>query len=126
MPNILQDATLLVRISGTEGIGVTLSTTDDALELGPEFQPGGAMFDWYFEMIEGQWLAWVPVWNGVPTDYNPTGRRFKRKQLQLMAQQEAFDKAGVSGFAVAETADELLERAEEVARLGERIRKHLG
>lgn len=64
------------------------------------------------------WGARIPAWNGQVTDYNPSGRRFKRKELQLMAQQHAFDQAGVSGFTAAKTAHELLERAKVVAKLG--------
>lgn len=63
------------------------------------------------------WSSQIPVWNGRVTAYNPSGRRFTSRELRLMAQQEAFDETGVSGFVAATTADELLERARAVAAL---------
>ncbi len=33
------------------------------------------MLDYYANV----WLAWLPVWNGQVTNYNPSGRKFKRK-----------------------------------------------
>lgn len=74
------------------------------------------------QMFADSWVAHVPIWNGKPTNYNPGGREFKRRDLELMAQQEAFDQAGISGFPVADTADELLVRAKDVAELGRRLR----
>jgi hypothetical protein len=68
------------------------------------------------------WASWIPDWNGKHTDYNPSGRSFKRKELRLMAQQETVDQAGVSGFDVAATAEDLLQRAQEVADLGAALR----
>ncbi len=69
------------------------------------------------------WLALVPVWNGQITNYNPSGRKFKRKELRLMAQQEALDCLGNNGLAVTETADDLLTRAREIAAIGAEYRR---
>lgn len=85
---------------------------------GPDHPEHRTWFDFYV----GSWQAYVPVWNGEPTNYNPSGRKFKRKELALMAQQEGFDQTGTSGLEVAATAEELLTRAKEIAELGRRFR----
>jgi hypothetical protein len=70
------------------------------------------------------WLARMKTENGRVTQYNPSGRKFKRKQLKLMAQQWAFDSLGVNYSEHAATADELLERAEAMSRLGATFKHH--
>jgi hypothetical protein len=69
------------------------------------------------------WLDNVHTWNhGRRSVYNPAGRKFKKRELALMAQQEGFDRAGISGFPPAQTAEELLERAQAVAEFGASFR----
>jgi hypothetical protein len=79
-----------------------------------------AMFDQNAEA----WSARMRADNGRVTSYNPSGKKFKRKQLKLMAQQWAFDSLGVNYSEHAATADELLERAEAMSRLGATFKHH--
>jgi hypothetical protein len=74
------------------------------------------------ERIAREWRAKTDEWNKRECPYNPEGIKFSRKELDLMAQQEGFDRAGISGFAPATTAMGLLSRAQAVARLGARVR----
>lgn len=62
----------------------------------------------------GHWANGAKSWNERQTPYNPSGRRFKKKELGLMAMQETFDHVVPHGFELATTADQLLARAEEV------------
>lgn len=77
-----------------------------------------------FESGAQQFAARLQHENGRASTYNPRGRKFKRKQIQLMAQQWAFDSMGVNYAEHAKTADELLERAEAMERLGKTFAKH--
>jgi hypothetical protein len=76
-----------------------------------------------FEAASSMWLVRMKAENGRVTPYNPIGRRFKRKQLKLMAQQWGFDSMGMNFAEHAESADTLLDRAEALARLGENLRR---
>jgi hypothetical protein len=71
-----------------------------------------------FDDAAALWLQRMKQDNGRVTQYNPTGQRFRRRELKLMAQQWGFDSMGVNFDDHAETADELLERAQAMARLG--------
>ena len=72
----------------------------------------------FFDSNASAWHARMKAENGRATPYNPTGQRYKRKQLKLMAQQWAFDAMGVNYNDHAATTDELLARAEAMAELG--------
>lgn len=71
-----------------------------------------------FDFAAAAWLERMKADNGRVTTFNPAGRRFKRRELKLMAQQWGFDSMGVNFAEHAKTADELLERAQQMARLG--------
>lgn len=71
-----------------------------------------------------QFAARMQHENGRASTYNPSGRRFKRKEIKLMAQQWAFDSMGMNYDEHAKTADELLERAQEMERVGATFKKH--
>jgi hypothetical protein len=72
----------------------------------------------WFNYNAQEWLKLMKRDNGRVTPYNPTGRRFKRRQLKLMANQRGFDAMGVNFAAHANTADELLSRAEAMTAVG--------
>ena len=64
-----------------------------------------------FDFLAAAWLADMKQANGSVLRYNPSGRRYERMELRLMAAQDAFDRLGVSGEERAGTAEELLGRA---------------
>ncbi len=77
-----------------------------------------------FDNAQEQFATRMDAENGRASTFNPSGRRFKRKERKLMAQQWAFDAMGVNYDEHAKTADELLSRAEEMERLGKTFQKH--
>jgi hypothetical protein len=77
-----------------------------------------------FDNAQEQFMTRMDAENGRASTFNPSGRRFKRKERKLMAQQWAFDAMGVNYDEHAKTADELLRRAEEMERLGKTFQKH--
>lgn len=64
-----------------------------------------------FDFLAAAWLADMEQTNGSAQRYNPSGRRYERMELRLMAAQDTFDRLGVSGEDRAGTAEELLARA---------------
>jgi hypothetical protein len=75
------------------------------------------------ERIAREWRAKTDEWNNRECAFNPQGIKFSRKELDLMAQQEGFDRAGISGFEPAATANGLLSRAQAMERVGRQVRR---
>jgi hypothetical protein len=68
------------------------------------------------ERLFQSWWEWIPTWNHRVCRFNPTGWKFKRKQLRNMGTQFASDVTLASDSP--RTADELLSLAELMESIG--------